>query len=182
MAIAVALIGLAALVQSTLQMNLPAALLGAVLLVCAVTTYRSSAISSFLKIFVGIFSAETVVFGLAVVAARAGFWPSDFAQEKPPESLSLTVAVFSILVYVVARFPTVGQIMRIADRYFNAGETAPRCARPPDSDGGAIATWSSLAQRFSQKLKLVEQGRARERLRRIHTTHIVARASARALR
>jgi vitamin B12/bleomycin/antimicrobial peptide transport system ATP-binding/permease protein len=124
LSIAVALLGFASLMQPALQMNLPAALLGAVALVCAVTTYRSAAISSFLKIFVGIFSAETLVFGLAVVAARAGYWPSDFAQEAPPESLPLTVAIFSILVYVVAQFPTVGQIMRIADRYFNAGEAA----------------------------------------------------------
>ena len=41
-----------------------------------------------------------------------------------PESLPLTVAIFSILVYAVAQIPTVGQITRIADRYFNAGETA----------------------------------------------------------
>jgi hypothetical protein len=53
-----------------------------------------------------------------------GLWPSDFAQERTPESLALTVAFFSILVYVGAQFPTVGQIMRIADRYFNAGKTA----------------------------------------------------------
>ena len=112
LSIAVALLGFAALAQPALQMNLSAALLGAVVLICAVTTYRSDAISSFLKIFVGIFSAETLVFGLAVVVARAGYWPSAFAQEEPPESLPLTVAIFSILVTVVAQFPTVGQIMR----------------------------------------------------------------------
>ena len=39
-------------------------------------------------------------------------------------SLPLTVAIFSILVYVVAQFGTVRQITQIADRYFNAGETA----------------------------------------------------------
>ena len=124
LSIAVALVGLAALVQPALQLNLSAALLGLVILVCAATTRRSIAISSFLKIFVGIFSAETLVFGIAVVAARAGYWPPGFAQEKPPESFALTVAVFSILVYAVAQLPTVGQIMRIADRYFNAEETA----------------------------------------------------------
>jgi putative ATP-binding cassette transporter len=124
LSVAVALLGVVALVQPISQMNLPAALLGAVVLVCAVTTFRSTAISSFLKIFVGIFSTETVLFGIVVIVARAGFWPKYFAQEQLPESLPLTVAIFSILVYVVARFPTVGQITRIADRYFNAGETA----------------------------------------------------------
>ncbi len=124
LSIAVALFGLVALVQPALQMNLPAALLGIVALISAVTTFRSTGISSFLKIFVGIFSTETIVFGLAVLAARAGLWPSYFAQDLPPESLPLTVAIFSILVYAVAQLPTVEQIMRIADRYFNAGETA----------------------------------------------------------
>ena len=121
LSIAVTLIGLAALVQPTLETNSSAAVLGIVILICAVTTFRSTAISTFLKVFVGIFSTETVIFGLAVVATRAGYWPTDFTQ-APPESLPLTVAIFSILVYGVAQFPTVQQIMRIADRYFNAGE------------------------------------------------------------
>jgi vitamin B12/bleomycin/antimicrobial peptide transport system ATP-binding/permease protein len=120
----VALFGLAALVQPLLQKDISGALLGVVALIAAVTTFRSSQISSFLKIFVGIFSTETVVFGLAVMAARAGLWPHYLAREVIPESLPLTVAIFSILVYVVAQFPTVRQIMRIADRYFNAGERA----------------------------------------------------------
>jgi vitamin B12/bleomycin/antimicrobial peptide transport system ATP-binding/permease protein len=120
----VALFGLAALVQPLLQKDISGALLGVIALIAAVTTFRSSRISSFLKIFVGIFSTETVVFGLAVMAARAGLWPSYFAEDVIPESLPLTVAIFSILVYVVAQVPTVKQIMRIADRYFNAGERA----------------------------------------------------------
>ena len=124
LSVAVALFGLAALVQPALQMNLAGALLGIVVLICAVTTFRATAISSFLKIFVGIFSTETIVFGLAVVAARAGYWPRYFAQEQLPESLPLTVAIFSILVYAVAQIATVGQITRIADRYFNASKSA----------------------------------------------------------
>ena len=116
-------LGLAALVQPTFEMNLPATLLGGVALLAAFTTYRSASISTFLKIFVGIFSTETILFGIAVVAARAGYWPSYFAQEPPPESLPLTVAIFSILVYLAAHLPTVRQIMRIADRYFGAVET-----------------------------------------------------------
>jgi vitamin B12/bleomycin/antimicrobial peptide transport system ATP-binding/permease protein len=93
-----------------------------VILISAFTTYRSAGISSFLKIFVGIFAIETIVFGLAVVAARAGLWPQYFAQELPPESLPLTVAIFAILVYLIAHLRTVEQIMRIADRYFDADE------------------------------------------------------------
>jgi len=127
LAVAVALFGLVALIQPTIQGNLQGDLLGVTALICAATTFMSTRISSFLKVFVGIFSTETIIFGLAVLAVRAGIWPAYFADEIPPESLPLTVAIFSILVYVVAQFGTVKQIMRIADRYFNAAE--PNTAR-----------------------------------------------------
>jgi vitamin B12/bleomycin/antimicrobial peptide transport system ATP-binding/permease protein len=124
LSVAVALLGLAALVQPAFHMSIGTALLGVVVLICAFTTFRSSGMSSFLKIFVGVFSTETIVFGIPVLIARAGEWPRIFAGYLPPESLPLTVAIFSIIVYGVARLRTVGQITRIADRYFNAGETA----------------------------------------------------------
>ncbi len=123
LSIAVALFGIAALVQPVLQHNYADALLGVVALLCAVTTFRSGAISSFLKIFVGIFSTETIVFGAATIASRAGWWPQLLAGYLPPESLPLTVAIFSILVYAVAHLRTVAQIMRIADRYFDAADS-----------------------------------------------------------
>jgi len=116
----VGLFGLLALVQPMLEQNLPGAFLGVVALICAATTFRSTAISSFLKIFVGIFSTETIVFGLASLAARAGLWPAAYADYIPPESLPLTVAIFSILTYAAAQSGTVRQIMRIADHYFEA--------------------------------------------------------------
>ena len=122
LSVTLVLFGVLALLQPARQLDLPGALLGVVVLLCAATTFRSTAISSFLKIFVGIFSTETIVFGLAVLAGRAGLWPADYTDYLPPESLSLTVAIFSILVYVVAQFPMVRQIMRIADRYFNTDE------------------------------------------------------------
>jgi putative ATP-binding cassette transporter len=124
LAVAVALFGLVALIQPIIQGNLEGDLLGVAALICAATTFRSSGISSFLKVFVGIFSTETIIFGLAVVAGRAGIWPAYFAEELPPESLPLTVAIFSILVYAVARLSTMEQVTRIADRYFNAAESA----------------------------------------------------------
>jgi vitamin B12/bleomycin/antimicrobial peptide transport system ATP-binding/permease protein len=122
LSVTLVLFGVLALLQPARQLDLPGALLGIVVLLCAATTFRSTAISSFLKIFVGIFSTETIVFGLAVLAGRAGLWPADYAEYLPPESLPLTVAIFSILVYVAAQFRLVRQIMPIADRYFNAEE------------------------------------------------------------
>jgi putative ATP-binding cassette transporter len=124
LSIAVALFGLVALIQPVKDLNAGMAVLGVVTLIAAFTTFRSTAISSFLKIFVAIFSVETIIFGLGVVVARAGLWPQYFAEELPPDSLPLTVAIFSILVYAVSRLRTVEQIMRIADRYFDAGDAA----------------------------------------------------------
>src|SRR5215467_4349891 len=72
LSLAVALFGLLALVQPALQANPGDALLGVVALICAYTTYRAAAISSFLQILVGIFSTETILSGLAVLAGRAG--------------------------------------------------------------------------------------------------------------
>lgn len=91
-------------------------------LLCAAATWASARISSFLKIFVAIFSTETIVFGLVSLAVRLEFWPSSFKDYVPPGSLPLTVALFSIIVFIVANRPTVREMTKIADRYFDQGE------------------------------------------------------------
>jgi vitamin B12/bleomycin/antimicrobial peptide transport system ATP-binding/permease protein len=96
--------------------------LGMAALLCAFTTYRSTSISSFLKVFIGIFTTETIVFGAVVLAGRTGLWPAAYREYLPPDSLPLTVAVFSILVYLVAWAPVVRQMTRIADLYYNGSE------------------------------------------------------------
>jgi putative ATP-binding cassette transporter len=122
LSIGVGLFGIIALAVAATGDDAITAVLGGVALACAFTTFNAAAISSFLKIFVGIFSTETIVFGLAVLAGRVKLWPADYAEYLPPESLPLTVAIFSILVYLVARIKVVQQITRIADRYFNAAD------------------------------------------------------------
>ncbi len=123
----VALFGILALVQAETNGDYMVGVLGVTALICAFATYRSISISSFLHIFVGIFSVETIVFGLALLADGVGLWPQDYAEYKLPVSLPLTVAIFSITVCVVARVPMVLQMMRIADRYFDT--TDPGRAR-----------------------------------------------------
>jgi putative ATP-binding cassette transporter len=124
LSIGVGLFGIIALVVAVTGEDATTAVLGAAALLCAFTTFNATAISSFLKIFIGIFSTETIVFGLAVLAGRVNLWPADYTEYLPPESLPLTVAIFSILVYLVARIAVVRQITRIADRYFNAADRA----------------------------------------------------------
>jgi vitamin B12/bleomycin/antimicrobial peptide transport system ATP-binding/permease protein len=142
LSIGVGLFGILALVVAATVGDATAALLGATALLCAFTTFNASAISSFLKIFVAIFSTETIVFGLAVLAGATGLWPADYAEYLPPESLSVTVAIFSILVYLVARLKVVRQITRIADRYFEATDRTEARVwpfRPFTATEGAVA-------------------------------------------
>ncbi|WP_424361510.1 ABC transporter ATP-binding protein/permease [Methylocystis parvus] len=87
---------------------------------CAYTTWRGAEMSSFMKIFATIFSTETIVFGFVRLLQAEGAWPQSLASYAPPESMSVTVAVFSIMVYAISRIPVVQEMTRIADLYFNA--------------------------------------------------------------
>jgi vitamin B12/bleomycin/antimicrobial peptide transport system ATP-binding/permease protein len=108
-------------------------LLAGVGFLCACTTYRTRTISTFLQIFVAIFAAETVIFGIIFLVAQIGLWPQSLEDYAFPESLPLTVAIFAILVYAIAHIPVVQSITRIADRYFDAGdETRARIWPFPD--------------------------------------------------
>ncbi len=49
-------------------------------------------------------------------------WPAAYAEYKLPVTLPITVAIFAILVYLVAQTKVVGQMMKIADRYFDTAE------------------------------------------------------------
>lgn len=93
-------------------------ILAIVSLFCALTTWLSAAISRYLKIFVAIFSAETILFGLLVAIAKLGLWPEGWKEYILTDKLPLTVAMFSILVYAVSQFGVVREMTRIADLYF----------------------------------------------------------------
>lgn len=89
---------------------------------CAYTTWRAVHMSSFLKIFASIFSTETIVFGLIGLAQAEGLWPESMKDYAPPETMPLTVAVFSIIVYAISYIPVVREMTRIADLYFDTRE------------------------------------------------------------
>ena len=123
LSLGVALFGVLTLVRAGYAADWMLGLLGATALIAAAAAFVSPAISSFLRIFAGIFLTETIVFGLALLADTVGLWPQGYEEYKLPPSLPLTVAIFSILVCVVARIPMVRQMMMIADRYFDTRET-----------------------------------------------------------
>jgi vitamin B12/bleomycin/antimicrobial peptide transport system ATP-binding/permease protein len=122
LSVCVALFGLLALGVAQQFHDLAGGGLGVTALISALAIWRSVNLSSFLKIFIWIFAVETIVFGLCVLAAEASMWPAAYAEYKLPVTLPITVAIFSILVYLVAQTKVVGQMMKIADRYFDTAE------------------------------------------------------------
>src|SRR6266566_7649137 len=96
--------------------------IGAVGLMLALTTFRSPLISPFLRVFSTIFAVEYAMTGLAYVAVWAGWWPPSFSEAAPPASLSITVAIFGLLVHLISFIPVIRQITRLADPYFVTNE------------------------------------------------------------
>jgi len=123
LSIAVALFGLLALALGVQSGDGWEIGLGVCALLCAGTTYLSTAISTYLKIFIRIFSTETIVFGLAVVVAKAGLWPEAYKSLILPDPLPITVALFSVLTYLVTQIPVMRQITRLSDLYYDTTET-----------------------------------------------------------
>jgi putative ATP-binding cassette transporter len=117
---AIALLSVLALAVYWRTDDLGSALLFGFGLVCGYTTLKSGTISTFLKIFVSIFSVEVVLFGGAYLLSVTGNWPTGFEEYRIPESLPLTVAMFSALVWAVSHLPVVRSITNIADRYFES--------------------------------------------------------------
>ena len=91
-------------------------------LLAAFTTFRSASVSTYLRIFIGIFSTETIVFGCDALAAATGHWPSLLSEFAMPVSVVVTVELFSILIYAVSFTALMRRMTAIADRYFEARE------------------------------------------------------------
>src|SRR6478752_6270301 len=93
--------------------------LGVVGLLLAGATWKSTRISAFLQVFIGIFGTEYVIFGAVVLLVRRGLWPEALTDFGPPSSLPVTVAVFGILVWAASHLTVIKSITRIADLYFD---------------------------------------------------------------
>ena len=127
LAAVVALFALAAFAVGLHAPDTMVFLLAAAALASAGTTLLSRRLSTFLKIFEIIFSVETIIFGLAFLAQRLGFWPKAYADYQLPDSLPLTVALFGIFVFAISFIPVIRKMTDIASPYFE--ETAPTSAR-----------------------------------------------------
>ncbi|MGL4637015.1 MAG: ABC transporter ATP-binding protein/permease [Beijerinckiaceae bacterium] len=122
-AVAVAIIsGLSIVSGAASGDKLPLAL-GAIGLLLAMATWRSSAISAFLRLFITIFAIEFVVTGAAYLLGQNGWWPASLAAIKIPSELPLTVGLFGLLVYAISFIPVIRTITGLADPYFDASNT-----------------------------------------------------------
>ena len=122
LAVAVAIFAAAAALAGALGSDRFLFLIAGAAAVCAWTTFLSATLSPFLQIFVAIFSAETIVFGTVTTLTRAGFLPPEMGPFALPDELAVTVAVFSILVFVIGRLPSLASMIGIAGLYFGARE------------------------------------------------------------
>ena len=84
--------------------------------VLAIAVARSRGMSSFLRIFVTIFTLEYAVFTLVRLFAATGLWPAALSGLVPPSSLPVTVGIFGTLVVLISYIPVVRLIMCIAYR------------------------------------------------------------------
>jgi putative ATP-binding cassette transporter len=123
LSIAVAIYGLLALTLGARAEDGWEICAGICAVLSAISTYNSSNISTYLKVFVRLFSVETIVFGLGLFVVKAGYWPDALATVAPVDQLPVTMALFSLLTYGVSHIPVVRQITHIADLYYGATET-----------------------------------------------------------
>lgn len=86
----------------------------------AIATYLADRISIFLQVLIRFFSTEIIVLGSCVLVSALGHWPASLGFVRIPSSVAITVALFSILIYLSSFIPVVRQVMVIADRYFSA--------------------------------------------------------------
>ncbi len=77
-------------------------------------------ISTFLTLLCDLFAIETVLFGLADLAALTGYWPQSLEEYELPRYLPLATALFVLAIFAVSHFRLVRRMMRIADPFFAA--------------------------------------------------------------
>ena len=86
----------------------------------AVASLSRWRMSTFLTLLCDLFAIETVLFGLADLAALTGYWPRSLEEYELPRYLPLATALFVLAIFAVSHFRLVRRMMRIADPFFAA--------------------------------------------------------------
>ena len=105
---------------SILGVSIDGALIGVAVTgaLMAFTTARARNISTFLRIFSTIFAVEYALMGSIFALSALGAWPDALSVLSPPASLPATIAIFSVVVYLISFIPVIRQITDIADPFF----------------------------------------------------------------
>src|SRR5579871_257246 len=77
-------------------------------------------LSTFLTVLFDLFAFETVVFGLADIAALLGYWPQAYADYELPRYLPLATALFGVAIFGISHFPFVRRMLALTDPFFEA--------------------------------------------------------------
>src|ERR1700721_4657867 len=77
-------------------------------------------LSTFLALLCDLFAIETVLFGLADLAALVGYWPKSLEEYQLPTYLPLATALFILAIFAISHFRLVRRMMTIADPFFAA--------------------------------------------------------------
>lgn len=123
-----------------------------VLLTAAI--WRSVGRSHFLNIFIAIFGTEFIFFGGVLALASEGYWPEILKSVLPPDSLPMTVGIFGIIVHAISYVRGIANMMRIADRYFDASS---RITLKPWGMPAFVMSEPILARLFVTSLVLINQ-------------------------
>jgi vitamin B12/bleomycin/antimicrobial peptide transport system ATP-binding/permease protein len=103
-------------------------LIGGASALAAVASLPRWKMSSFLTLLMDLFTAETVLFGLADLITLLGYWPHGYEDYQLPSYLPLATALFMVVIFGVSHFPMVRKIMALADPFFDA--RTPISVRP----------------------------------------------------
>ncbi|SFI64547.1 putative ATP-binding cassette transporter [Bosea sp. OK403] len=122
LSIAVAVLAVIALIVGQQSGSAGAIGMGVIGLLLAAATWQAAAIATFLRIFSVIFGVEYVLTGAAFLVAQSGAWPQAWQALVPPASLTITIAVFGLVVYAISFVPSIQRIARLASPYFEAQE------------------------------------------------------------
>ena len=77
-------------------------------------------LSTFLTVLFDLFAFETVVFGLADIAALLGYWPKAYADYELPRYLPLATALFGVAIFGISHFAFVRRMVALSDPFFEA--------------------------------------------------------------
>src|SRR5271170_4819087 len=118
--LSLALFAVLALVVGAYEKDEITLLIGVASGLAAIASLPRWRMSTFLILLCDLFAIETVLFGLADLAALVGYWPKSLEEYELPRYLPLATALFILAIFAISHFRLVRRMMTIADPFFAA--------------------------------------------------------------